>query len=139
MVLRPVMICETCRKEIKREEALEVGNKSYCAGCFYKVAEPFKGNLTPEQRRQLKELVGQEMEGVLPRGLLHDVVADGFNRILTKKADPEEEVNHIVNRVEQICGLAMSREVIQVIEALKTTLDQQGDELRDKVRKLGSL
>jgi CRISPR/Cas system CSM-associated protein Csm2 small subunit len=67
------------------------------------------------------------------------VVADGFNRIVSEKADPEEEINHIVNRVEQICGLAMSREVIQVIEALKTTLDQQEDELRDKVRKLGKL
>jgi hypothetical protein len=124
---------------IEREDALEVGSKSYCASCFCKVAEPFRGNLTPDQRRQLKALVSQEMEGVLPRGILHDVVADGFNRILSKKADPEEEISHIVNRIEQICGLAMSREVIQVIEAIKTTLDQQGDELRDKVRKLGSL
>jgi hypothetical protein len=133
------VICETCQKVIEREDALEVGSKSYCAGCFYRVAQPFRENLTPEQRRQLKELVGQEMEGVLPRGALKDVVSDGFNRILSKKADPEEEVNHIVNRIEQICGLAISREVIQVIQALKTTLDQQEDELRDKVRKLAKL
>lgn len=133
------VICETCLKEIKREEALEIGSKGYCAACFYKVAEPFRGSLTPEQRRQLKAIVAQEMEGILPRGVLMDVVADGFNRILSQKADPEEELAHIVNRVEQVCGLAMSREVLSVIEALKTTLDQQEEELRDKVRKLGSL
>ena len=133
------MICDTCLKPIEREEALEIGSKSYCSGCFYKVAEPFRGNLTPEQRRILKEVIGQEMEGILPRGLLKDVVADGFNRIVSEKADPEEEINHIVNRVEQICGLSMSREVLSVIEALKTTLDQQEEELRDKIRKLAKL
>lgn len=133
------MLCETCLKEVTREEALEVGNKSYCAGCFYKVAEPFRGSLTPEQRRQLKELVSQEMEGVLPLGLLKDVISDGFNRILSKKADPEEELNHVVNRIEQIAGLSIFREVLSVIEAMKTTLDQQGEEIRDKVRKLGKL
>lgn len=133
------MTCESCQAEITREEALEVGDKSYCQRCFFKVAQPFRGELTPEQRRQLKNLVSEEMDGVLPRGVLRDVVADGFNRILSKKVDPEEELNHIANRVEQICGLAMSREVLSVIEALKTTLEQQEEEIRDKVRKLGKL
>jgi hypothetical protein len=133
------VICDTCLKELKREEALEVGDKSYCAGCFCKVAEPFRGNLTPEQRRQLKAMVEQEMEGVLPLGVLRDVIADGLHRILSKKVDPEDELNHLVNRIEQICGLSMCREVLNVIGAIKTSMDQQEDELRDKIRKLGKL
>jgi len=133
------MLCETCRKEMAREDALEVGGKSYCADCFYRVAQPFRENLTPEQRRYLREVVSQEMEGVLPRGALKDVVEDGFNRILSGKVDPEDEINHIVNRVEQIAGLSMCREILLVVQALKTTLEQQEEELRDKVRKLGKL
>ena len=133
------MLCETCRKEIARDQALEVGDKSYCGECFFKVAGAFRQNLTPEQRRHLKDIVRDEMSGVLPKAVLRGVIEDSFDRIVTEKADPEEELNHLVNRIEQIVGLAISREVLAIIQAIGSTLGQQEDELRDKIRKLGKL
>lgn len=133
------MICEVCSDEIPTGAEFQVGDKPHCSKCFFKVTEAFRGNLTPEQRRYLKEVIAQEMDGVLPKGLIKNVVADGFQRVVDRKASPEEEIGHIANRVEQICGLAMFREMAGIIEALETALGQQKEELYDKIRKLGKL
>jgi len=133
------MLCETCRIELTREQAFDVGEKNYCSTCFFKVAEAFRREMTPEERRLLKEMVKDEMEGVLPRGPLKEIIADGFKRVASRKVDLEEELGHIVNQIERICGMVMFREVLSVIEAIKTTLDVQEDEIRNKLRKLQKL
>ena len=130
------MSCETCGRGIERDQAFEVGSKHYCSDCFFKVADSFRENVTPEQRKLLRELIHEEMEGVLPRGVLKGIVADGFGRIAKKESAPEDEMNHIVNQIERVCGLSMFREILSVIGAIKTALDEQEDQLRDKLRKL---
>lgn len=133
------MTCESCNKPITRDDSLEVGEKRYCQDCFYRVAQPFRANLTPEQRAQLRNMVAEEMEGVLPRAAMRQVVEDAINRILTKKADPQEEVNHLVNRIEQIAGIAMFREMLNVVQSIRGSLDGPEEELREKLRKLTKL
>lgn len=133
------MTCESCSKAITREDSLEVGEKHYCQDCFYKVAQPFRANLTPEQRAQLREMVGEEVEGVLPRAAIRQIIQDAITRILSKKADPEEEINHAVNRIEQIAGIAMFREMLNVLQSIRGGLDGPEEELREKLRKLTKL
>lgn len=130
------MLCETCRIEIGRDQSFEVGDRHYCSNCFFKVADAFRENVTPEQRKRLRELIKEEMEGILPRAALKGIVADGFDRIAKKESAPDDELGHIVNQVERVCGLAMFREILSVIGAIKTALDEQEDQLRDKLRKL---
>lgn len=133
------MNCETCKIELTRETALELGDKPYCSTCFFRVAEAFRQEMTPEQRKMLRELVRDELEGVLPRGPIRDVIVDGIKAIMAHPSNFDEEVSHIVNQVERIAGLCMFREILKIIEALSGTLGEQEDEVRSKMRKLGKL
>jgi hypothetical protein len=133
------VLCESCRIEVTREQAFDAGDKHYCQQCFFKLAEPFRANLTPEQKRYLRELIKEEMEGVLPRAVLHEVIAESVEKIVARKVDAEEEINHIVNRVEQVAGLAMFKQTLTILEELIAALEGQVDELRNRIRKLVKL
>lgn len=130
------MLCETCRREISREQAFEIGEKHYCADCFFKVADAFRENVTPEQRKYLRELIKEEMEGILPRAALKEIMADGFKKIASRQSDFEDELGHVANQIERVCGMVMFREILSVVGAIKTTLEEQEEQLRGRLRKL---
>lgn len=130
------MFCETCRKEIKRDQSFEAGEKSYCSECFFRVASAFRENITPEQKKRLRELVREEIEGLLPRAAIREIIEEGFNRIASRKGSAADELGHVVNQIERICGMVMFREILSVVSAIKTTLEAQEDELRSRLRNL---
>lgn len=128
------MTCKKCSKEITESESIE----GHCADCFVSMAQGIRA-LSSEERTRLKKMVAQEMAGLLPRDALRDLLEEGCDRILMGKVDTDEELNRMINSIERMSGLAMLREIMNVISALRTTLEEQEEELRSKIKRLGSL
>jgi len=131
------MQCSKCGTAITIENSFEVSSKRLCLQCFLALAQSAKP-LTGDERKRLKKAVQEELAGLLPREALREAIEDGYASIL-KGEDFDENVSRLVNQIERIAGLGMCNEILLVIMALKKTLEEQEDEIRSKIRRLGEL
>jgi hypothetical protein len=135
------MKCSNCGVGITDATCFEIGARRLCAGCFTDMAIQQR-KLTSEERERLKRAVKEEMAGVLPRDALRAIFEETVGAVL-KGEDYDEVENRAVNRVEQIAGLAMLREMLsglgQLKRALVDAIEAQEGEIRDKIRKLTAL
>ena len=133
------MKCAQCSKEGSREETFEIeGGRSLCASCFVERAQK-KRSLTGEDRKRLKAAVKEEMASVLPREALHQLIEEGYERLLKGDGDFEEEVGRLTNEIERMAGLAMCKEMLEVIRSIGDVFGEQEEEIRRKMRRLADL
>lgn len=128
------MTCSKCSKTIDAESSFN----GICTDCFFELARSSKTRLTGDERKRLKKAVEEEMAGLLPHDALNEEVEAGYLRLL-KGGDFDENVGRLVNSVERMAGLAMFREILSVIQALKTTIEEQESEIRARIKKLENL
>jgi len=129
--------CQQCDKAVTRETSFEMGGGVLCIECFTSKAQR-QSNLTPEERKRLKQAVKEEMGAIVSAATIRQHVEDGYAAIL-KGGDVDEAINHAVNRIQQTCGLALCEHIADVIRSMQDELTRQMDAIRDQMRKLGSL
>lgn len=133
------MKCKSCAAEVERKEAFEVeGGGALCAGCFIARAQEQRA-LTGEDRRRLKAAVKEELGTVLPREALRQLIEDGYERLLKGEGDFDDEVGRLTNEIERLAGLAMCKEMLDVIRTVGDTFSEHEEEIRGKMRRLANL
>lgn len=131
------MTCQSCGKTVTRESSFEVGGGVLCVECFTTKASK-QSNLTPDERKRLKQAVKEEMGAIVSAAAIRQHVEDGYIAIL-KGEDVDEAINRTVNRVQQVAGLALGEHLYDVIRSMQGELGTQLDAIKEQIRKLGSL
>ena len=126
-----------CGCTVSRDTSFDSGDGQICTTCLVTMAQATK-QLTGDERKRLKKAVKEELAGVLPRQALRELIEDGYGRLL-KGRDFDDEVSRLANEIDRLAGMAMMNEMLNVIRSLKSTLDEQEDEVRGKARKLSKL
>jgi pantoate kinase len=133
------MKCRSCSAEVDRKESFEIeGGGSLCASCFIARAQTQRA-LTGEDRRRLKAAVKEEMGSVLPRETLRQLIEEGYERLLKGEGDFDDEVGRLANEIERIAGLAMCKEMLDVIRTVGDTFSEHEEEIRSKMRRLANV
>ncbi len=133
------MKCAQCSSEVERSQSFEIeGERVLCSSCFVERAQK-RRSLTGEDRRRLKAAVKEEMASLLPRETLRQIVEDGYERLLKGEGDFDEEVGRLTNEIERMVGLAMCKEMLNVIHTVGEVFGEQEEEIRRKMRRLADL
>jgi len=133
-----VAACAGCSEETERDKAFEMGEgRLLCPKCFVERAQS-KKSLTGEDRRRLKEAVKQELAGLLPRDRIRDILEECYTNIL-KGSDLDEEVGRATNEIERVAGLALCKELLSMLGGISKALEDEDAEVREKIRRIGSL
>ncbi len=131
------MTCLKCGCTVSRDTSFDSGDGQICTTCLVTMAQSQR-KLTGDERKRLKKAVKDELAGVLPREALRELIEDGYGRLI-KGRDFDDEVSRLANEIDRLAGIAMMNEMLHVIRLLKSTLDDQEDEIRGKARKLSKL
>lgn len=133
------MKCRQCSAEVDRQESFEIENGGFlCASCFVDRAQKRKA-LSGEDRRRLKAAVKEEMASLLPRDVLRGLIEEGYERLLKGEGEFDDEVGRLTNEIERLAGLAMCKEMLQVIRTIGDAFGEQEEEIRGKMRRLAEL
>lgn len=106
--------------------------------CFIKVAQSRRA-LAAGDRDRLKRAVKEELAGLLPEDAVVDAFMDSLQAVLVRNEDADEVAHRHKNVIQRIAGLALCEKQLEVVDALKKTLDEQADEIRETIKKIGSL
>lgn len=129
--------CSVCGNPILEGRGFDFDGRLFCASCFCKKAEEHR-QLEGKDKKRLSRAVKEEMAGILPREALKELLEDGCHDLI-QEADTDPILNRMVNEIERMCGLAMCREILNVIQGLQGEMGEQEEEIRKKIRKLAEL
>lgn len=129
--------CSSCREPVLEGQGFELEGRLLCPKCFCDRAQE-RRTLTKDDRNRLRRAVKEEMSGILPRQALRDLLEDGCHELI-QDADSEPVLNRMVNDIERMCGLALCRELLDVIRGIRSGVEEHEEEIRKKIRKLAEI
>lgn len=127
------MECAGCKAPVTRDDSFEIAGTVLCQKCLFSKAES-QTTITGAQRDALKRLAKEELAGLLPRDALKDMLEQSLVAILRGRAEMDEEVGRCVNMVERMAGLAICREKLKVLAALREAFDDGLKGLEEETR-----
>ena len=130
-------LCTKCRKPVRPADGFDVGTSFYCRICFVDVAQEHR-NLTKEDRNILRREVKEEMAALIDREALRELIEDGCSEVVCER-DPEPRINSMVNEINRMAALAMHKELLGVLAAIRDEIDRQIEDLRKRMRNIAEL
>jgi hypothetical protein len=112
-----------------------------CSPCFIAKAQKRK-RISPQDIERVKKAyldVKAETYGLLPRGVLLEIIETGYDRLVKGEGKFDEEVEYLVNEIERLAGLSICKEMLKVLDAMDGVFGEQREEIRRKLKKLASL
>lgn len=132
---------ENCGLRIERQEAfiLDEAKGTYlCLDCFtsfrQRIFSSSQSAVTGERKKRLKQLVRDEMAGIIPKDQVKEIVADQFRKVLLQQTELEDAAGLIANTVEVMCGPAIQRYRLKLIRGMRTAMEQALDKEEEEAR-----
>lgn len=134
------MQCVNCKEPVDSDSGFPSGDGYLCRNCFFDLSQRVRfKSLSDDEKKEIRRLVRDEMEGIMPRRLVLDLAEEFYDKLAMKSVAFEEAANDHARSVERIAFIAMAREMIKFLDVLHSVIDEQKRELYDKIRKVSAL
>ena len=135
------MKCMKCGQPVDRESAFDTDTGPRCRTCFFDYAMEHNvgAKLDLKALKLRKAAIEAETSGLLPREILRGLIEEGYDRLVSGKGKFDEEVEQLETAIQKLAGLAVSKNVMQVLEALGKLVEEQQEEVRGTVKRLAAL
>jgi len=133
--------CARCAEPVERDTSFDTDKGPMCVRCFtdYAAEHQPEKKLDIKELKARKEMIEAETTGLLPRQILLGLIEDGYDRLMNGEGKFDQEVERLATDIQKMAGLAVARNVMNVLAALGKLVEEQEEEVRGTIRRLGTL